>query len=121
MNTETVWLLPHKSQEFNEGPRVRLELERLTIAYDFETPDGSYDWEEMSFSGIEAFAFTSARSCTADQISAYDKVEEVTDSAWRRTLEGVTVDVHHFRIYFDEAGCYEVLATGFSPPEPDGA
>ncbi|HMA91858.1 MAG TPA: hypothetical protein VKP30_04185 [Polyangiaceae bacterium] len=53
---------------------------RLTIVYDFEKPDGSYDWEEMSSSGIEAFTFTAGPNCTAEQIAAYDKLVEVTDS-----------------------------------------
>lgn len=121
MSAEPVWKLPHKSQEFNEGPRLRLEMDRLTIAYDVETEDGSYRWEEMSFSGVVAIAFTGAAYCTEDQIAAYDKLVDVTDSPWRRTLQGVPEDVHHYRIYFDDAGCYEVLAEAFVPSEPGAA
>ncbi len=115
MNAEPVWTLPHKSQEFNEGPRIRHEMDRLTIAYDFETEDGSYQWEELSFSGVAAIAFTGAAYCTEDQVGAYDKLVEVTDRHWARTLEGMPQDVHHYRIYFDDAGCYEVLARAFVP------
>jgi hypothetical protein len=118
MSTETIWLLPHKSQEFNEGPRARFELGQLTLAYDYETEDGSYRWEEVSFSGVAAFAFTGAAYCSEDQVAAYDKLEEVTDSPWRGGLRGLSDDVRHYRIYFDDAGCYEVLAAAFVPPQP---
>jgi hypothetical protein len=48
MSAETVWVLPHRSQEFNEGPSIRLAFGRLVIAYVFETEDGSYRWEEIA-------------------------------------------------------------------------
>jgi hypothetical protein len=118
MNSTTIWTLPHKSQEFNEGPRIRLEMGQLAIAYDFETHDGTYQWEEMSFSGVAAFAFTKAAHCREDQVGAYDKLEEVVDSEWFRSLIGATSDLRHYRIYFDDVGCYELLAATFSPPGP---
>jgi hypothetical protein len=117
MRTETIWRLPHKSQEFEEGPRVRLEPGQLTIAYDYEAGDGTYKWEEMFFAGVAAFAFTRPEYCDEGQIGAYDKLEEVADSNWRRAFPGLADEIHHYRIYLEDAGCYEVLASSFTPPQ----
>lgn len=119
MNTEVVWNLIHRSQEFNEGPRAHLQFDRLVVAYDFETEDGSYRWEEFSFRGVVAFTFTAMSSCNEDQISAYDQLVVVTNSDWPRSVGELREEVHHYRIFFDEAGCYEVLAAEFRPPQTD--
>src|SRR5262249_50248700 len=63
-------------------------------AYDYETDDGSYRWEEMSFLEVAAFAFTGAAYCNEDQVAAYDKLEEVTASHWGRSFRG-PADVRH--------------------------
>jgi hypothetical protein len=114
MSAHTVWSLPCRSQEFNEGPRIQQSSGTLVIAYDFET-DAGYSWEELTFTGVAAFGFTAARYCTEDQVRAYDKLEEVS-SDWARHLSDVSPDARHYRIYFDDVGCYEVLARSFVPP-----
>jgi hypothetical protein len=115
MSALVVWRLPCRSQEFNEGPRIQQGSGSLTIAYDFET-DAGYAWEELMFTGVAAFSFTAARYCTEDQIGAYDRLEEVSSSQWTRSLRDVSADSRHYRIYFDDVGCYEVLARSFVPP-----
>ena len=114
--TRTMWQLPCKSQEFNEGPIIRPSSGQITIAYDFETETGDYAWEEVTFTGVAAFRFTAARYCTADQVSAYDNLQVIEESHWIDDLSDPPVDARHYRIYFDDVGCYEVLASGFFPP-----
>jgi hypothetical protein len=118
MKTTHVWKLPCRSQEFNEGPLLRPGPDRLAIAYDCETESGDYAWDEMTFTGLVAFTFTAAEHCTPEHVAAYDEVQEVLDSQWGTNLRGVDPNVHHYRMYFDDVGCYEVLAAAFVPPPP---
>jgi hypothetical protein len=120
MTATTVWELPHLSQEFIEGPKLRLEPgERLVISYDYEQRGGGYAWEELTFEGMVAFSFTEHRYCTAEQYHAYDELQEVSDSSWIARLRDAPSGVKHYRIYFDDIGCYEVIAMGFTPPAVD--
>jgi len=114
--TTTVWDMPCKSQEFNEGPRLRQGPSTLALAYDFETESGDYAWEEVNFYGVVAFKFTAARYCTSDQIHAYDRLETVSESPWPLELADGPTGLEHYRIFFDDIGCYEVLAGSFVPP-----
>ena len=113
-----VWSLPCLSQDFNEGPVVRSGLDHVAIAFDVETPEGDYAWSELRFSGVVAFAFTAARHCTEDQIAAYDKLLHIEGSSWLAALPGGAAGARHLRIFFDEAGCYDVLARAFEFSEP---
>jgi len=106
------------SQEFEQGPKIRQDVnDQLAIAYDFETESGEYAWAELRFSGVAAFRFTAARHCSEDQISAYDSLQELR-SRWAEDLSDPPSDLRHYRIYFDDVGCYEVLARTFEPPMP---
>lgn len=113
----TVWRLPCKSQECDQGPVLRQDVgDQLVLAYDFERESGEYGWEEIVFTGTVAFTFTAARHCSAEQVGAYDRIETVDRSAWARGVPNVPPGLRHYRIFFDDVGCYEVLATGFVPP-----
>ena len=113
----TVWQLPCKSQEFDQGPMLRQDPgDQVAIAYDFEQQSGEYGWEEMLFTGVISLRFTSSRYCSEEQVGAYDKVEVVDGSAWSAAVLEAPLDLQHYRIYFDDVGCYEILATGFVPP-----
>jgi hypothetical protein len=120
-----VWSLPVLSQEFREGPVVELDRRALRLRYDYETETGEYAWQEIVFEGVEAFAFTGHSSCTADMIDAYDALVEIVDSAWvarlREAQREPAPDLRHLRIYFDENGCYDIVATAFELPEPPAA
>ena len=116
MTPITIWELGHKSQEFELGPIVRLENGQLVIAYDYETDAGAYGWEEMSFAGIRGFSFTAAPDCSEDQVAAYDRVQQIDSSPWLARTADAPKSIHHYRIYFDDVGCYDVLAATFEPP-----
>lgn len=117
MSATTVWKLPCMSQEFDQGPRIRQEAgDQLVIAYDFEQESGTYGWEELIFTGVVAFSFTAARHCSEEQISAYDKLQDLAESNWIAGTVDTPPGLRHYRIYFDDVGCYEILATAFVPP-----
>jgi hypothetical protein len=116
-DTRQLWLLPVMSQEFRDGPKVEFERDRLRVNYDYETETGAYKWAVLEFAEVEAFAFTAHESCTEQQVDAYDTLVDVPDSKWIQALEEPRVSRivgrRHMRIYFDEIGCFEVVATDF--------
>lgn len=117
MTASTVWQLPTRSQEFEKGPRIRQDTdERFVIAYDFELENGAYGWEELIFIGTVAFCFTASQHCTTDAVDAFDRLLDLGRTDWLKTIHQAPSDVRHYRIYFDDVGCYEVLAAGFVPP-----
>lgn len=111
-----VWTLPCLSQEFEEGPLLHQAPGSLVLRYDFETEDGSYEWESLVFTSVAALKFTDTDFCTAEQVAALDRLIDVKESPWREELRDPNPNLHHYRIYFDDIGCYEVLATTFVPP-----
>jgi hypothetical protein len=121
MVTETreVWRLPHPSQECEKGPEARLIEGRLTIRYDFENEAGNYDWADFNFVAVVAFKFLGEELCGEDQFAALDRLVEVKNSEWARNAhetDKFTGDqLHHYRVYFDDYGCFEVLSARFTP------
>lgn len=118
-----IWRLPAPSQEFSEGPISTLDGGTLRIAYDYETETGAYSWDEIRFEGVVASAFTQYRLCSVEQIRAYDTVVEVVGSRWLRdneTIDAVPPDARHMRIFFDEIGCFDVIASDFVPSSGAG-
>lgn len=117
-----IWELPVLSQEFRDGPVITAERAGLRLKYDYETETGEYAWQEVTFRGMEAFMFTAHDSCNEQQVDAYDVLVEVVNSSWvaelRKARRNPMPDVRHMRIYFDEIGCYEFVASEFVPPEP---
>jgi len=113
---EVIWRLPSLSQEFRDGPQILISPSRVTLRWDFEAEDGGYEWSSAEFTGVEAVVFTAYSSCTVDQIQAYDKLVKVDPSDFLESLKGATGKfLQHFRIYFDENGCLDVVAEDFFP------
>jgi hypothetical protein len=109
-----VWLMPFKSQEFERGPELTQRRGDAALRLDYETESGLYELLVVQFTGVEAIRFTAWRYCSPDQIHAYDRLQEVSASEWIRGSPDLPGGIKHFRIFFDESGCYELLATGFS-------
>lgn len=110
---EEVWRPEAKSQEFMNGPRLTHSFSRLLLAYDHEGPTGEYLWSGLEFSGVHAFTFTAYRSCSTEQVRAYDRLVRVSDSVWLAHLAGAPEGVRHFRIYYDDIGAYDIAAHGY--------
>ncbi|HXA30580.1 MAG TPA: hypothetical protein VN193_17755 [Candidatus Angelobacter sp.] len=106
-----VWAMPFKSQEFARGPELVQHRDTASLRLDYETRTGAYAWKIVHFVGVSAVEFTAWSSCTPDQVSAYDRFVEVESSEWLPTLHDLPEGTHHFRVFFDDVGCYEVAAT----------
>jgi hypothetical protein len=121
--TRQIWVLPCKSQEIDQGPLVHATRNSVRIEIDRENDHGEYEWMEIRFEGVRAFAFTASDVCTPEQIAAYDKMVEVVDSSWRTALlsrrVGEDALVRHYRLYLDDIGCYEVIADSFVAPDDE--
>jgi hypothetical protein len=114
---ETIWILPAPSQEFMHGPHILISPGKVTLRWDSEGETGSYTWSSAEFIGVEAVQFTAHDSCTPDQIRAYDRLVKVEPSEILSNLRGAGPKfLQHFRIYFDEIGCLDVVAEEFIPP-----
>ncbi len=109
-NYRDVWVMPFKSQEFSRGPELVQKSGRAELRLDYETRTGVYAWKSIRFVGISALEFTAWPSCTPEQVSAYDRFVEVEPSDWIRSLSGLPDGTHHFRVFFDDIGCYDVAA-----------
>lgn len=108
---EDVWVLPFKSQEFVKGPELHQTLGELHLLVDHEKADGSYEWSGIVFRGVHAFMFTGHGSCSPDQVHAYDRLVRVHQSDWLAHLKRSGEQVHHYRIYFDYIGAYDIAAS----------
>ena len=119
-----VWDLPCKSQDFNQPPRLAHRGDELDLIYDCDSKNGEFHDAMITFRGVEAFSFTSFESCTIEQVAAYDKVVVLITSSWLKDLHSRRkVDetfARHYRIFFDEVGCYDVIASAFVPVEQGG-
>jgi hypothetical protein len=119
MMEEVVWSLPAPSQEFMHGPGILVTPGKVTLRWDSETDTGAYEWSSADFTGVEAVTFTAHSSCTPEQARAYDRLVKVDPSDLLATLRGAGPKfLQHFRIYFDEIGCLDVVAEEFVPPIP---
>lgn len=120
--SETVWSLPAPSQEFEQGPQILVRPGKVTLRWDVEGESGEYTWSSGEFVGVEAVVFTAHESCTSEQVRAYDRLVMVEPSELLSGLKGARGKfLHHYRIYFDEAGCLEVVAEEFvAPRSADG-
>lgn len=62
--------------------------------------------------------------CCPNQVAAYDTVVAILNSSWLRELCSRMVSVerpsHHFRVFFDDIGCYEVIVSEFRVPWRNG-
>jgi hypothetical protein len=92
-------------------PCVRLEYQRGTGAYS----------SGIGFSGVVAMRERAERCCTPWHIQAFDLLVEVHNSSWVAEIRSDTDRnwrdhwaMHHYMIYLDSAGCFEVIADNWS-------
>ena len=92
--------------------------------------DGAAHRGGIRFKRVLATRTRSARCCTEWHIQeAYDTLVEVRDSSWVDELRAdIPVrwrdeqEMHHYMIYLDSAGCFEVVAASWEAlPEEAGS
>lgn len=76
----------------------------------------------LKYSGVEALKWTYLTSCTEEMIkSAYDKLIDCGATAWLEECRDISMRVggrekvlHHYRIFFDDGPCFEVVGESVS-------
>jgi hypothetical protein len=113
--------LPVPSTSFTSD--VVLEAPGGTVTLWFEFRRGSDRYRAgVRFEKVRAYRFRAEGHCTAWHVeSVYDTIAEVTDSDWVGELMAAEPaqrwgewEIHHFMIYMDSAGCFEVAAQSWS-------
>lgn len=80
--------------------------------------NGTLHRRRIKFNQVSATRTRSERCCTAWHIEgAYDTLAEVVGSSWLKEILSDTQEhwrskweMHHYIIYLDSAGCFEVVA-----------
>ena len=84
--------------------------------------DGVQYRSGIAFSRVSAFRKRAERCCNAWHIEgAYDTLVEVEESSWAEEIRADTNEqwrnkwpMHHYMIYLDSVGCFEVIAESWS-------
>lgn len=119
--------LPVPSTEFVTGTSLHLFGRTALIRFDYFR-DGKPKRTGIYFNGISSTRYRSERCCKGSQIKSFDALIEFVDSQWVETLRNEISKMyrdefspHHYSIYFESVGCFEVLADDFEViPEEDG-
>jgi hypothetical protein len=84
----------------------------------------------LLFSHVRAFRHSATYQSTPLQVKqSYDKLVEIAHSEWVAELKSNTptsfrdqLNMHHYMIFLDSSGCYEVVAESWKIlPEQEGA
>ena len=107
------------------GPYIRYEGTSLKVEYDFERDDGGIEWTKVVFNSVVKFEYRQNICCRAEDLDAYNKVVRYEASEWQaealelqeRFLGSSGLETRapfvHWRMYFDDVGCLDVLALSF--------
>jgi hypothetical protein len=126
MSGKEIFQLPWPTSRTITGPRVYWESPALVVDYDFEQDDGSIEWTRVTFHDVLAFEYRESACCEAADLDAYNQMVRYLDSGWLEEIrrrwreflgsqakEASEQSYAHWRIYFDDAGCIDVIAQSF--------
>jgi hypothetical protein len=123
VNTKTLYSLPE--------PSTAMYAPAATLSFDGGTLILHYDYYRyrddqlvgvfrsgLLFSRVRAFSHCVDYHCTPWQVEqSYDKLVEVEQSKWVAELKANAPaslrnqwDMHHYMIFLDSSGCYEIIA-----------
>jgi len=113
----TLWALPVPATDLDD---VGFSDDGGTSTLRFRNHDGADPYQGgLAFRWPRAFRHLAESHCTEWHLEAYGELQEVEDSAWIRELVSVmrvrnTFEMHHYVIYLDSSGCYEVVAASWA-------
>lgn len=111
----SLYTVPVASTSFTTHAYFDGQAEAIRFGY---WKDGTKYEGGIKFDKVLTVRIRSERCCTAWHIEgAYDVLVEVEGSSWVEELRGDTAAqwrnkwaMHHYMIYLDSAGCFEVIA-----------
>ena len=119
MSVRLIWAFPRSTRGHVAAFAVE-EHDAVLRVHDELEPRSRLD---LRFLGMQAYTFTADALCTLDHIEAIDKVLELESSGWGAEVASHRIAagrpaLHHYRVYLEGSGAYDVLAEAFLP---DGA
>lgn len=114
-------VLPVPSTSFTTDPVFEHPGGEALLRFEFER-DGVAYRGGLRFEKVRAYRFRSEGHCTAWQVEGvYDTLADVADSEWVNELLAAEPpetwgrwEIHHFMIYIDSAGCFEIGAESWT-------
>lgn len=126
--------LPLPTSATQEGPRFRGDGRQAVVEYDCQMNDGSSEWSTVVFEDVLQFEFRPSPCCTADDVVSETEVRVRATSPrltamlerWHETAgwqewqqkQGGSARYKHFTMFFDDAGCIDVIAAACRPSFP---
>lgn len=129
INTAECYTLLEPSTSSLSGVRLESPGGILCLYYDYDKDGVAYNGG-LRFEKVRAYSHVAEIHCPAWKIeNAYDKLIKLSESKWVEELIESTVSdqrdswiLNHYMIYFDSAGCYEIIADSWEAlPEKGGA
>lgn len=123
--------LPFSKNWTVEGPQVQISPGHIVIRYDYVPQEGKSHWVTIKFNRVIAYRYMDETCCTTSTEIITDGLVELDldDSLWLRQLKerrdqffvrGSVMherygqfDFHHYLLWFDEEGCYEIVARSY--------
>jgi len=118
--------LPRPTSATVKGPTVHFAPPTLLVAYDYERADGVMEWTRFVFNAVLAYAYRQMACCEAEHMSGSKAIQRCRASKWLAGMlqvwqeavgwqqwqqqQGGAQSFQHFRVFFDDAGCVEVIA-----------
>lgn len=125
MNTASL-ILTKPTNRTVDGPTFQKEAARVIVEYDFERDDGDVDWAQIVFEEVLVFEYREATCCGPDDVVEATEVRCLSQSdllteilnRWQQSIgwqewqheQGGADRFKHFTLFFDDAGCVDVIA-----------
>lgn len=109
-----------------EGPQIQFDRGGLIVKYDYQSDDGSIKWEKILFFDVLSVEYNQAACCSEDSVVSAREIRTTSISSrltemtkrWKESVgwqdwqqeQGGASRFKHFTIFFDDAGCVEVIA-----------
>lgn len=109
------------------GPKVVFEEDCLAVEYDYETDDGTIEWTKLLFEEVISYEWRDNSCVEEDDVVNFDKIRSQDKSCflvgktslWQERYgwqefqknKGGKKRFRHFTIYFDDAGCINIIAS----------
>ena len=108
------------------GPRFQRQGEKVILEYDYERDDGGTEWIQIVFEDVLDFEYRQDVCCDEEDVIRATEIRSLTQSErlsrvlklwqervgwqiWQQKQGGVG-RFKHFKLYFDDAGCVDVIA-----------
>lgn len=111
-----------------EGPRLVMAKDRLVVTYDCGQDSGGIEQGRLTFEEVLAFEYRDSTCCLPESVLPATEIRTQETSAflgsvrtrwdeavgWQEWQEkrGGASRFKHFTVYFDDAGCLDVVASG---------